>query len=84
MVSDNAADGFIVTAINAGDLMDCFEDYAGEFIAAIDGGCLIKCAVITVSYDAAYGLIATAIGGNLMDCDDDDECGLIDAIDSGD
>ena len=45
---------------------------------------LTDCADIKISYNAADGLLATAINdGNQTDSDDDSECALIDAINAG-
>ena len=60
-ISDNVVDGFIATAINAGDSIDFFDDAAGGFISAINAGDLTDCADPVISDDAADEFIATAI-----------------------
>ena len=82
-ISDNVVDGFIATAINAGDSIDFFDDAAGGFISAINAGDLTDCADPVISDDAADEFIATAINGDyLMDCADNAAGGLIDDIDA--
>ena len=84
LISDNATDELIVTAINAGDSTDFAEDAAGGSIVAINAGNSTDCADISISNYAANGLIATSIDdGNSTDCAEDAAGGLIDAINTG-
>ena len=60
-VSDDAADGLIAIAIDAGNPTTFAEDTAGGLIAAIDADGLMNCTDKSSSDDAADGLIATPI-----------------------
>ena len=81
LISYNAADKFIDTAINAGDSTDFADDDAGGLIAAINYRKSTDSADPSISNDAGYGLIATAIDdGNYTDCAEDYAGGLIGAI----
>ena len=84
MISDDAADGLIDTAIDVDNLTDCADDAAGGLIAAINDGDLTDCADLLISDDAAGGLIATAIDAvKVKSCADDSAGGLVSAIDAG-
>ena len=68
MISDDAADGLIATAIYARMLMDCSAYASIGLITAIDAGDSMDCADITILDDATDGLITDAIYS--MDCAD--------------
>ena len=68
MVSGDATNGLITTAVDAVDLTDFSDDSAGGLIAAINDGNQMGGADITISDDVGDGLIATAI--NSTDCAD--------------
>ena len=83
LISYNADDEFIATAINAGDSTDFTDDAAVILIADINAGNLTDCADILISDDAAGGLIATAVDYvDSTDCAEDASGGFIAAIDA--
>ena len=47
-VSDDAADGLITIAIDAGNSMDCAEDATVGYIVAIDAGVSMNCADLSI------------------------------------
>ena len=61
MISDDAADGLIATAINDGDLQDFSEDAVGGLITTIDARDYMDSSGLLISDDATDGLIATAV-----------------------
>ena len=61
LISNDAADGLIATAVGDVSSMGCSEDAAGVFIDAINADNSMDCADITVSDDAVDLLITIAI-----------------------
>ena len=68
IISDDAADGLIASAIYARILTDCAEYASIRLITVIDAGDSMDCADIKILDDATDGLITAAIYS--MDCAD--------------
>ena len=84
-ISDNVADGLIVTAIDAGYLTGFADDSVCVFMSAIDSFDFMCCANILISYDVTDELISTDINSeNSTDFYDNAAGRLIADVGAGD
>ena len=86
IISDYAADGMIITAVDAVDLTVYFVDASDGLIStAIDDGFSFDFSDINIPDNAKGGLIATDTNANnLTDCTDNASGEFLAAIDAGD